>query len=105
MGRNGRTHAIEDLHLTDINHEGITLAKSDEIFNKISHTPVSPEVLDRSVTKLVSESGPIPDFAEGYADWKRESGVAFNTVDTTVAKVVTLIESAWRHGTDEEPIQ
>jgi len=98
--------AIEDLHLTDLSGEEITLGNADdEMSNRISHTPVSPGVLDRSVTELVKESGPIPDFAEGYADWERESGVAFNTVDQTVAKVVTLIESAWRHGTDVEPTQ
>jgi hypothetical protein len=88
---------IDDLYLTELNGE--------EIGHTITHTPVSPEVLDRSVTELVNESGPIPDFAEGYADWERESGGAFNTDDQTVAEVVTLLESAFRHGTDVEPTQ
>src|ERR1700757_5429290 len=87
--------AIEDLHMTDLNGEEITLGNGDdEMSNRISHTPVSPEVLDRSVTELVKESRPIPDFSEGYADWEKESGVAFNTVDQTVANVISLIESA-----------
>jgi hypothetical protein len=89
--------AIDDLHLTELNGE--------EIGHTITHTPVSPEVLDRSIKELLNESGPIPDFAEGYADWETESGGAFNTVDQTVAEVVTLLENAFRHGTDVEPAQ
>jgi hypothetical protein len=97
--------AIEDLHLTELNGEVITNGNGEEIGHTISHTPVSPEVLDRSVTKPVNESGPIPDFAEGYADWKKESGCAFNADGYMVAKVVTLLENAFRHGTDVEPTQ
>ena len=70
--------ATDDLHLTELNGE--------EIGHTITHTPVSPEVLDRSETNLVNESGLIPDFAEGYADWKKESGCAFNADGCTVAK-------------------
>jgi hypothetical protein len=89
--------AIDDVHLTERNGE--------EIAHTITHTPVSPEVLDRSVTKLVNESGPIPDFTAGYADWKKESGCAFNGDGYTVAKVVTVMEDSCRYGTDVEPIQ
>jgi len=84
--------AIDDVHLTDCNGE--------EISSSISHAPISPEALDRSVTELVRESGPIPDFAEGYADWEMEGGTSFNTSSTTVEKVVTLLENAWRYGTE-----
>ena len=87
--------AINHLHLIDNTGEAVS--------DVITHTVVSPEVLNRSVTKLVTESGPIPDFAEGYADWQIESGGSFNTDETTVASVVTLIENAWCHGY-EEPI-
>lgn len=88
--------AIDDVHLTDLSGE--------EIGNRISHAPISPEALDRSVTALVKESAPIPDFAEEYAEWKAswDDGTT-GAFDVTAAKVVSLIEGASRHGTDVEP--
>jgi hypothetical protein len=90
--------AIDDVHITDLSGE--------EIAHSITHAPITPEALDRSVTELVRESGPIPDFAEGYADWKadwdKEEGGVFIA---TVAEVVTLMENSCRYGTDVEPTQ
>ena len=59
--------AIEDVHVT-----GLIGRLRGEV---ISHAPFTAEALDRSVTKLVSESGPVPDFAEEYAVWQKEGGL------------------------------
>jgi hypothetical protein len=82
--------AIDDVHITDLTGE--------EIAHCISHVPIFQEALDRSVTKLVKESGPIPDFAEAYADW--EAGVGAICIKTA-AEIVTLTEDTCRYGTEE----
>ena len=86
--------AIDDVHITD--------AIGEEIAHCISHAPIFQEALDRSVTELVRESGPIPDFSEQYADWENDEGGIYIK---TVAEVVTLMEDACRYGTDVEPAQ
>lgn len=87
--------AIDDVHLTDL--------RGEEIAHTITHAPLFAEFLDQSVTELVKESGPIPDFAAEYADWEKDEGGIFIH---TVAKIVTLIENAWPYGTPEsDPYQ
>ena len=86
--------AIEDLLFTRTNGEVIDVT--------LTHTVITPEALDQSVTELVGESSPIPDFSMEYASWERESGAAF---ERTVADVVTTLEEAWRYGVRVEPEQ
>ena len=79
--------AIHDVHLTDVSGE--------ELSHAISHTVIHPDGLDRSVTELVRESSTVPDFAEGYAAWVKESGGSFIG---TVAEVVAIMEDTMRYG-------
>ena len=61
----------------------------------ISHAPFTAEALDRSVTNLVRESGPVPEFEEEYAVWQKEGGLFWTE---TVAKAITDMEEAIRYG-------
>ena len=86
--------AIEELLFTRANGEVVDVS--------LAHTVITPEALDQSVTELVRESSPIPDFSKEYASWEKESGAAF---ERTVAEVVTTLEEAWRYGVRLEPEQ
>jgi hypothetical protein len=59
------------------------------INERLPHTPISKDALDKSVTKLVAESVPIPDFAEGYEEWKTAHGGVFSL---SVAEVIGFVE-------------
>lgn len=37
---------------------------------QIQHLPFAESAIERSVTTLERESGPVPDFAEGYREWR-----------------------------------
>ena len=37
----------------------------------IQHLPFAESAVERSVTTLERESGPVPDFAEGYRQWRQ----------------------------------
>lgn len=37
---------------------------------RIQHLPFAESAMDRSVTALEQESGPVPDFTEGYQLWR-----------------------------------
>ncbi len=36
------------------------------------HMPFSKEAMQKSVTQLISENNPLPDYIEGYNNWKKE---------------------------------
>lgn len=38
---------------------------------QIQHLPFAESAVERSVTKLERESGPVPDFADGYGQWRQ----------------------------------
>jgi hypothetical protein len=38
---------------------------------QIQHLPFAESAVERSVTTLERESGPVPDFAEGYRQWRQ----------------------------------
>src|SRR5690242_13227959 len=37
---------------------------------QIQHLPFAESAIERSVTSLERESGPVPEFAEGYQQWR-----------------------------------
>ena len=37
----------------------------------IQHLPFAESAIERSVTALERESGPVPDFADGYREWRQ----------------------------------
>lgn len=45
------------------------------ISNEIGHLPFSRESIDKSLTKLESSNNELPDFIDGYKQWKK----AFNS--------------------------
>ncbi|MEY8761869.1 hypothetical protein [Chryseobacterium tongliaoense] len=64
---------------------------------KLSHIPISEDALDKSVTKLKSENGKIPDSIEmdGYSYWKREFDKGEAGIFTIpVSEIVSLMEKA-----------
>jgi hypothetical protein len=43
----------------------------------VPHMPFAESAIDQSVISLVQESGPVPDFHEGYSHWQHAKGGVF----------------------------
>ena len=64
---------------------------------KIQHLPFAESAVEKSVTALESESGPIPDFAEGYRLWREAFDAGKAGVFTiTVAEAYDAVTSIAR---------
>ena len=61
----------------------------------IGHAPISREALDRSVTKLLEQRRPLPDFERGYNEWRQACGGVYTI---SVADVVKADEEAFNSG-------
>lgn len=61
----------------------------------ISHMPFAEEAIDNSVLNMVSEANPLPDYQEGYEEWRTafENGSA-GIFSITVAEAVDVMENA-----------
>lgn len=47
------------------------------IAEDILHLPFSKEALSTSVTEMISENNQLPDFMDGYNEWKNANGGAY----------------------------
>ena len=65
------------------------------ITTELPHIPVSEETLKKSLTKLIGNQGPNPNYIEGYYTWKAEfdAGKA-GIFSISVAEIVSFIEEA-----------
>jgi hypothetical protein len=59
-----------DSKLGTIIHIAVTGVSYGKGQDTIRHLPFAERAIEQSVTKLQHESGPIPDFAEGYQTWR-----------------------------------
>ena len=78
-----------------ISNVNIIGTRSGEFYgHTISHIPFSREALDDSVTELKKETSALPDFEEGYNDWKEqfEKGNA-GIFSITVAEAIGFTET------------
>lgn len=65
----------------------------------ISHLPFAESAVDQSVTTLERESGPVPNFSEGYRLWREAFDAGKGGVFTiTVAETFDAITGAVRGG-------
>jgi hypothetical protein len=60
--------------------------------DNIAHAPFSRDAMERSVTRLVKVDPDLPDFQEGYKDWRDHCGGAYTI---TVAEVMDLDEKTF----------
>ena len=60
--------------------------------NKFEHMPFTREALERSITKVVKQ-GSVPDFHEGYEEWRKACGGVYTI---TLAEAVTVGEETFR---------
>jgi hypothetical protein len=63
--------------------------------SELPHFPVSLTTLEQSLTRLVRQGKPNPNFKDGYKEWKSafDQGKA-GVFTTSIAELVDLIESA-----------
>ena len=59
------------------------------VSNVVQHAPFTREAMERSVTKLLKNDAPVPDFEEGYSQWRRHCGGVYSI---TVAESVDIDE-------------
>jgi hypothetical protein len=57
----------------------------------LPHVPFSRLALEKSVTRLLHDSVAIPDYSEGYEQWRRAGGGAFTT---SVREALDFVEKA-----------
>jgi hypothetical protein len=58
----------------------------------IEHMPFARDAVDRSVTKLEKESSEIPDYRQGYDEWRRSCGGVYAI---TVAEAVAVDQATF----------
>jgi hypothetical protein len=61
-----------------------------EGISEIEHLPICDMALEQSVTELISEDVPIPDYQEGYECWKDARGGAYSV---TLEEVIGFIRA------------
>lgn len=66
-----------------------------KIQKELSHAPCSKETLDKSIKKLIETRTSLPDYKEGYQEWKKafDSGEA-GVFTVSVAEIISFIEKA-----------
>jgi hypothetical protein len=70
-----------------------SVADPSHVQRSLPHLPFDRDTLDREVVELVGTSAQVPDFAEGYAQWRDARGGAFTI---PIAEVLTVLENAAR---------
>jgi len=63
--------------------------------DNFQHMPFTRAAIERSVTKLQSESSDIPDYQAGYDEWRGACGGVYTV---TVAQAVAVGEATFRKG-------
>jgi len=58
----------------------------------LAHAPFSRDAIDRSVTRLLRVESDLPNFEEGYNDWRNHCGGGYTI---TVAEVVGIDEKTF----------
>jgi len=65
----------------------------DGVIREAAHLPFAREAVDRSVVRRVREGGPLPEYAEGYGEWRRAFDAGKGGIFTiTVAEAIALFE-------------
>lgn len=63
------------------------------VIERAAHLPFAKEALDRSVVRPLRESGPLPEYEEGYQQWRRAFDAGEGGIFTiTVREAVALFE-------------
>lgn len=63
--------------------------------NNFAHMPFTRDAIERSVVKVAKENGPVPDFQEGYDEWRRACGGVYTI---TVAEAIQVSEETFNAG-------
>lgn len=64
---------------------------------RVQHLPFAESAIERSVTTLEQESGPVPDFADGYQQWRQAYDAGKGGIFTiTVAEAYDAVTSIAR---------
>ena len=77
--------------------------RPNEISEEIGHLPMSKESMNKSVKNLVSENNKLPDYKEGYKNWKeafdkKEGGIF--TIE--IKEAVKFVEETMKSGKKTE---
>lgn len=64
---------------------------------QIQHLPFAESAIEQSITTLERESGPVPDFAEGYRQWRQAFDAGKAGIFTiSVAEAFDIVTSSER---------
>ena len=63
--------------------------------NNIAHMPFSRDAIERSVVKLAKEAGAVPEFQDGYDEWRKACGGVYTI---TVAEAIEANQKTFNAG-------
>lgn len=85
---------LGDKRVVHISVRGLQLRNphtSSGVQDSLPHLPLDEETLHACVTELVQENAPLPDYEEGYDDWKRNQGGVWTV---PLSELLTVLEEA-----------
>ena len=68
--------------------------------DKFKHMPFARDAIERSVLKLLKEDSDIPDFEDGYDEWRKACGGVYTI---TVAEAIKVGEDTFNKGLGCKP--
>ena len=66
------------------------LSASGKAYTEVTHAPISKEAMDRSVTQLIRDGVPLPDYEGAYKVWLNEDGAGVFCI--TLAEILDVLE-------------
>lgn len=63
--------------------------------DKFEHMPFAVDAMRRSITKLLKKNSEVPDFRDGYDEWRRSCGGVYTI---TVAEAIEVAEATFSSG-------
>jgi hypothetical protein len=63
--------------------------------DKFEHMPFTRDAIELSVTKLITETSEIPDYKDGYDEWRKACGGVYTI---SVAQAVEVAEATFSKG-------
>lgn len=95
----GKLGTIVHIGISDLHYAGA--------MKQIGHMPFAESAVAESVTTLEKESGPLPDFEDGYGEWRRafdagQAGVFTISVGKACEAVVGVAMDAMENAQQDE---
>jgi hypothetical protein len=80
------------LHIR-IDHAAMHPCPGNPVMDTLQHTPIAKAAFEKSITELLRSDAPIPDYREGYEDWRSHCGGVYSL---SIAEILSVDEKTAR---------